>query len=230
MTPASRVGLKYATLSSFAALLIAHGAAAQDAEAEAEAEAAAADAQEAEAAAAEARAAAEAEAASAAEARAEATTGEESDPQTEATADAQRTIDIEIDTDSQTDALPEGSSVLYAIFTVADAEPLTIALGTTRARDKALAAWRAHTSPGIPLGKLVCQPADYNAPWSFYVDPTTVNFASGTVALCDARPSMVNANCASFGVGTYCPWGANLVELRECPDETTPVLDCPLVQ
>jgi hypothetical protein len=118
--------------------------------------------------------------------------------------------------------------VLYATFDVVT-EPLTIALSDPAAREKAIALFHGAATGGIPIGKLICEPADYNAPWSFHVDPGTLRFSSGAIELCDAKPSYINENCAAFGKGTYCPWGAKLIELRECPDAVTPVADCPLV-
>ena len=74
-------------------------------------------------------------------------------------------------------------------------------------------------SANIPSGKILRGPgpADYNAPWSWHLDPQNVEMADMTTEVCDAEPSYVEQNLAEFVdvVGRYCPWSAKLVSLQD---------------
>jgi len=91
--------------------------------------------------------------------------------------------------------------------------------------EQAIALWEGHSLATIPGGKLVCQPVNWNCPWSWYVDPDRFGFGEVGIEICDGRPSYVEAGCSSFADGTYCPWGAVLIELRDC--RTNPA--CPMM-
>jgi hypothetical protein len=71
----------------------------------------------------------------------------------------------------------------------------------------------------IPNGKIVRGPgqADYNAPWTWHLDPQEIEMAEFTTEVCDAEPSYVEENVAEFVdvVGRYCPWSANLVSIED---------------
>lgn len=114
--------------------------------------------------------------------------------------------------DADGDNIP---SELCATFDVAS-EMFTTRLSDPKGVSQALALWRGESSAGIPVGKLICEGADYNQPWQFHLDPASVRFASGTVEVCDARPSYVNEHCSSFPNATYCPWAAKLIALCDC--------------
>jgi hypothetical protein len=91
--------------------------------------------------------------------------------------------------------------------------------------DDAIALWQGKSTKHIPNGALRCGCSGWNCAWNFYVEPSTVEFSTGAIELCDGTPSYVDANCGTFGGGTYCPWSAILVELRDCRVSVT----CPLV-
>lgn len=71
----------------------------------------------------------------------------------------------------------------------------------------------------IPNGRLRPGPGrgDHNQPWSWHLDPDEVEMAEITVEVCDGRPSMVEEDRTYWleQVGRFCPWGAELVELRD---------------
>ena len=53
----------------------------------------------------------------------------------------------------------------------------------------------------------------FNAPWSWHLDPDSVEFADFTIELCDGCPHMVEADLDYWieTVGRYCPWSTELV-------------------
>lgn len=71
----------------------------------------------------------------------------------------------------------------------------------------------------IPVGPVVAGAGRgaHNAPWSWHLDPDAITMAEATIELCDGRPSDVESDLDYWinTVGQYCPWGADLVELRD---------------
>jgi len=51
-----------------------------------------------------------------------------------------------------------------------------------------------------------------NTPWSWHLDPETVQVADLTMEVCDGRPSMVEDDLDYWleSVERYCPWGARV--------------------
>lgn len=82
---------------------------------------------------------------------------------------------------------------------------------------QALEAGRSRAN--IPNGRLRRGPGrgDHNAPWSWHLDPEDVAMAEVTVEVCDGLPSFVEEERDRWieEVGRYCPWSAELVELRD---------------
>ena len=52
-----------------------------------------------------------------------------------------------------------------------------------------------------------------NAPWSWHLDPDSIEFADLTIELCDGCPHMVEEDLDYWidTVGRYCPWSTELV-------------------
>jgi hypothetical protein len=78
-----------------------------------------------------------------------------------------------------------------------------------------LEARRLSGQRGVVLGTLASGDGGFNSPWSWHLDPATVEVADAAIELCDGRPSMVEAD-TNYWIGTvgqFCPWGA-LVESR----------------
>lgn len=68
--------------------------------------------------------------------------------------------------------------------------------------------------PGGPIvhGRLVVGNGGFNVPWSWHLDPATVRFVDAAIEVCDACPSLVEANLPAFErLGTYCPWSTEVV-------------------
>lgn len=67
---------------------------------------------------------------------------------------------------------------------------------------------------GVIIGDLLTGSGDFNAPWSWHMDPATVHAADASIEVCDGRPSMVEDDLDYWigTVGNYCPWGAKVVD------------------
>jgi hypothetical protein len=107
------------------------------------------------------------------------------------------------------------TSGLYAKFQVGNEQYQQHITNPTGMTD-AIALWRGKSTKKIPVGNLVCGSCQgWNCPWSWYVDPASVQLVEFATEVCDGTPSFLQKSCASFGK-TYCPWEARLVELRDC--------------
>lgn len=75
------------------------------------------------------------------------------------------------------------------------------------------------------LGTIVKQPAWYNSPWSYHLNPASASFFDNAIEICDASIQYVEDNldsvCGSFLPGCgWCPWNSRL--LSEVFPQTTP--------
>jgi hypothetical protein len=60
--------------------------------------------------------------------------------------------------------------------------------------------------PMIPNGRIVRDDPGPNAPWSWHIDPATLEWADMTTEVCDGLPSYVEDG--SLTSDWYCPWSA----------------------
>lgn len=71
----------------------------------------------------------------------------------------------------------------------------------------------------IPSGKILngAGEANYNAPWTWHLDPQDIEMAEFTIEVCDAEPKYVEEHVQEFVdvVKRYCPWSANFVSLQD---------------
>jgi hypothetical protein len=78
---------------------------------------------------------------------------------------------------------------------------------------------RGTSTANIPNGRILRGPgrARHNAPYHWHLDPQDIAMADATIEVCDGLPSYVEENVEEFveRVGRYCPWAAELVELRD---------------
>lgn len=63
----------------------------------------------------------------------------------------------------------------------------------------------------IPLGRIVRDDPGVNAPWSWHIDPATLEFADATIEVCDGLPEYVEDGTLTSD--TYCPWSAVPIEI-----------------
>lgn len=65
---------------------------------------------------------------------------------------------------------------------------------------------------GIPVGAIVRGDPAINEPWSWHIDPQTVEFADFTTEVCDGLPEYVEDGTLTSDI--YCPWSAEIVSLE----------------
>ncbi len=102
---------------------------------------------------------------------------------------------------------------------VVSGERFTVEVAT-EAQAKAMADRLASGETGVINGQLVAGDGGYNAPWSWHLDPTTVEAVDLAIELCDGRPSMVEGDLGYWigTVGQFCPWGATVVAVVSASD------------
>ena len=64
----------------------------------------------------------------------------------------------------------------------------------------------------IPVGTIVRDDPSVNAPWSWHIDPKTLEFADQTIEVCDGLPEYVEDRTLTSD--TYCPWSAVPIKLE----------------
>jgi len=62
----------------------------------------------------------------------------------------------------------------------------------------------------FPAGPLRRGDGDFNAPWSWHLDPAETRMVENAIEVCDGSPSYVEAHQADFQI--YCPWGARIIK------------------
>jgi hypothetical protein len=107
---------------------------------------------------------------------------------------------------------PPGSSNPVATFEV-QGESYKIELATPElvAHVKELLAGDAVAA--IPNGLVVRDDAGPNTPWSWHIDPASLEFADATTEVCDGLPSDVEDGTITSD--RYCPWSAVVTDLAE---------------
>ena len=84
------------------------------------------------------------------------------------------------------------------------------------------------------MGQIVKQPAAYNPPWSYYLNPSTIQFFNAAIEVCDANITAVEENldqvCGAFLPGCiWCPWSSRLIDEVQPPVGETPWLYLPII-
>jgi len=64
----------------------------------------------------------------------------------------------------------------------------------------------------IPVGRIVRDDPSVNAPWSWHIDPETLEFADFTTEVCDGLPEYVEDGTLTSD--TYCPWLATVTAVE----------------
>lgn len=65
-------------------------------------------------------------------------------------------------------------------------------------------------------GTIIKEKAPYNPEWSYHLDPTTIEFFSNAIEVCDASICFVEENLGEVGGSTlpgshWCPWSSRLL-------------------
>jgi hypothetical protein len=66
-------------------------------------------------------------------------------------------------------------------------------------------------APKIVIGSLIKQPVYYNSPWSYHLDPKSINFVEGAVEVCDASMGYLEDNL-DIAYADWCPWNSRLLK------------------
>jgi hypothetical protein len=101
-----------------------------------------------------------------------------------------------------------------ATFQVVD-ETYKIELATPELVAHAQALLDGEQVAAIPNGKVVRDEPGVNAPWSWHIDPATLEFADVTTEVCDGLPSYVEDGTVTSD--QYCPWSAQIVSIDGAP-------------
>lgn len=110
---------------------------------------------------------------------------------------------------------PSGAVPSVATFRVVDQE-FKVELITADLVANAEALLLGDEAPSIPVGLIVRDDPSINEPWSWHIDPSTVEFADVTIEVCDGLPEYVEDFTLTSDV--YCPWGAQIVSLEPLTD------------
>ena len=97
-----------------------------------------------------------------------------------------------------------------ATFQVVD-ETYRIELATPELVAHAEALLAGEDVASIPNGTVVRDDPGPNAPWSWHIDPATLEFADMTIEVCDGLPSYVEDEIVTSD--QFCPWSAQIVSI-----------------
>jgi hypothetical protein len=69
---------------------------------------------------------------------------------------------------------------------------------------------------GVVAGRIVRGDGGFNAPWSWHLDPPSIEVPDAAIELCDGLPSMVQSNLEYWveTVHTFCPWSARVYDAQ----------------
>jgi len=99
-----------------------------------------------------------------------------------------------------------------AVFEVAGSETYKIELATPELVQHAKDLMVGKPGAAISLGTVVRDEPGVNAPWSWHIDPATLEFADMTIEVCDGLPSYVEDGTVTSD--QYCPWSAKVIDIE----------------
>ena len=105
-----------------------------------------------------------------------------------------------------------GPEPTVAVIQVVD-ETYRIELVTPELVDHARRLLDGEELANIPNGKIDRSSPSVNEPWSWHIDPATIEFVDLTTEVCDGLPSSVEDG--SLTSEFYCPWDATVIALDE---------------
>jgi hypothetical protein len=87
---------------------------------------------------------------------------------------------------------------------------------TNPATASALDARRRGGTLGVIAGRIVRGDGGFNTPWSWHLDPASIEVPEVAIEVCDGRPSMVQGDLDYWvdTVRTYCPWAARVYDAQ----------------
>ena len=67
----------------------------------------------------------------------------------------------------------------------------------------------------IPSGLIMRGDPGVNAPWTWHIDPDSLEFADMTMEICDGLPSHIEEG--TLTIDRYCPWSAEVIAIDPAP-------------
>jgi hypothetical protein len=107
----------------------------------------------------------------------------------------------------------DGGDTAIATFEVAGVETYKIELVTDEQIDHVRDLLAGGEDGRIPNGVVVRDSPGVNAPWSWHIDPDTLEFVDMTTEVCDGLPSDVEDGLITSD--RYCPWITVVVDLAD---------------
>jgi hypothetical protein len=108
---------------------------------------------------------------------------------------------------------PAGHEHPVATFEVDGKETFKIELTTAELEAHARELLAGGEDGRIPNGVVVRDSPSVNAPWSWHIDPSTLEFVDMTTEVCDGLPSDVEDGLITSD--RYCPWIVEIVGIEE---------------
>lgn len=108
-----------------------------------------------------------------------------------------------------------GPEPTVATFEVAGGEQYKIELATPELIEHAKALLAGENLPAVPNGVVIREDSGVNEPWSWHIDPATLEFANISIVGCDGIPQYVEDKIVTSD--RFCPWSARVVAI-EGPD------------
>lgn len=105
---------------------------------------------------------------------------------------------------------PTGPTV--ATFEVAGEQTYKIELATPELIQHAKDLMAGSQEGRIPNGLIVRDDPSVNAPWSWHIDPQSLEFADATTEVCDGLPEYVEDGTLTSPY--YCPWSAEVIAIE----------------
>ena len=117
------------------------------------------------------------------------------------------------DDDDDDDDDEGDAGITVVTFQVAGDETYKIELATPELISHAEQLLAGEEVAAIPLGTVVRDDPGVNAPWSWHIDPSTLEFADVTIEVCDGLPSHVEERVVTSD--QYCPWSAKVIAVDQ---------------
>ena len=105
-----------------------------------------------------------------------------------------------------------GPTPTVATFEVAGGEQYKIELVTPELIEHAKGLLAGESLAAIPNGVVVHGDSAVNEPWSWHIDPATLEFANVTSEVCDGIPQYVEDEIVTSD--RLCPWSARVVAVE----------------
>ena len=108
-----------------------------------------------------------------------------------------------------------GVQPTVATFEIDGGEHYKIELATPELIGHAKRLLAGESLAAVPNGVVVHGDSGVNAPWSWHIDPESLEFSNLTTEGCDGTPQHVEDGIVTFD--SFCPWSARVIAV-EGPD------------